>query len=71
MPVFIGALKINQIQAGGTLNLGELNICANKNTMTFSADQGSFNVGDFNAVVVQKNDLSSSLQVSDDTIVPL
>ncbi|MDQ0286843.1 hypothetical protein J2Z49_001960 [Desulfofundulus luciae] len=62
MPVIIGAFKINQIQAGGTFNLGEVNISASKNTMDLSADQGSFNVGDFNIAILKHIDLSTTLQ---------
>ncbi|MGB9804588.1 MAG: spore germination protein [Desulfofundulus sp.] len=70
MPLIIGAFKINQIQAGGTLNLGEVNISAPKNTMTYSAYHDSFNVGDFN--IMQHIDFSSytSLKGSGDISIP-
>lgn len=66
MPVIIGTFKINQIQAGGTFNLGEVNISANKNVMDLSADQGSFNVGDFNIAIPKRIDLSTTVQGMDE-----
>ncbi|SHF56090.1 Spore germination protein gerPA/gerPF [Desulfofundulus australicus DSM 11792] len=59
MPLIIGTFKINQIQAGGTFNLGEINISAPKNSADISADQGSFNVGDLNIAIINRYDLSA------------
>lgn len=63
MPVVVGVFEVTAIEAGGVFNLGDININANKNATKLSADDGSFNIGDCNILVMIT--LDASFAVSD------
>lgn len=61
--VIIGHLKINQVQQGGMLNIGQINVLNGKNIVEISAGEGSFNAGDGSIVAVTHRDLSKSISI--------
>ena len=64
MPVLLGGVKVNAVNSGGSINVGELNLTSTHSKMNMQGASGSFTNGDANLI---NNPLGGNLisQVND------